>query len=84
MSTYVCSDTDHIVIAIADPQPDPRHPPEAVRLQSVRQAMAEGVPLPAVVVKSWRGTNFLVAGWHSCAVAVERGLTHLPVRFAAW
>jgi hypothetical protein len=49
MSAYVCTEHDHILIAIADLQPDPQRPLEAWRLQSVLTAMRNDIPLPGSV-----------------------------------
>jgi hypothetical protein len=80
MTTYRCSDPDHLLVAIADLQADHGRPLDAARLHSVRQAMGGGVPLPAVILQRWKAISFLIDGWHRLCVAVELGLTHLPAR----
>ena len=80
MSAYACTDPDFVLVAIADLQADQAHPLDASRLQSVRQAMGGGVPLPAVVLQRWKAINFVIDGWHRVSVAGELGLTHLPAR----
>jgi hypothetical protein len=47
------------LIAIADLQADQGHPLDASRLQSVRQAMGGGVPLPAIVLQRWQAISFV-------------------------
>jgi hypothetical protein len=81
MTSYRCSDPDHVLIAIADLQADRGYPFDAARLETVRRAMGDGVALPALVVRQWKGKTFVIGGWHRLRVAEDSGLTHVPVRY---
>jgi hypothetical protein len=79
--TYVCSDSDYLVLPIARLQPDPGYPIDAARLETVREAMATNTPLPALVVRQWKGKTFVIGGWHTLRAAEMLGMTHVPVRW---
>ena len=76
MSAYACI----TLVTDSDIQPDPARPLDPAKLDAVRAAMLAGTPLPALVLYRWQGKNFLLAGWHRRAVAVELGFTELPAR----
>ena len=68
MTTYACTEPDYILVAIADLQPDPLHPLDPQRLNSVRTAMRNGEPLPQVLVYRGREKGiFLGACTHKIA-----------------
>lgn len=82
-ASYSCADGDAVLVAISDLQPDGSRAIDPARLESVRRAMAEGTPLPAVALFKWKHNPlaFLVDGRHRLAAAVGLGHTHLSGRF---
>jgi hypothetical protein len=83
MVSYSCADDGFTMVAISDLQPDASRVIDAQRLESLRRAMVEGTPLPAVILFKWKRNPlaFLIDGRHRLAAAVSLAHTHLPGRF---
>jgi ParB-like chromosome segregation protein Spo0J len=84
MSTYTHRGEVDALIPIEDIKAPNMRQRGLPRIDTIRELIQNGTPLPAVGVYNMNGQLYLTAGAHRHAAAKELGLTHLPCVYWNW